>query len=229
MRPLLLLAILTSTGCASQVLSPPARYLPFEGPSHAAPDTTWVHLEGGGGAQVFGPSAAGGTVRIAHGVDEIEWSGEASLAHLDDEFPSVASRLWGALRGGARGRFAEDFPHAFWGAGFGGGAYAGGVYVSPELSAGLGYQNPTLVPYLSVTAIASLPLVAETVDTTSDPDQPESDRPLMSVGFRIHLGVEVPIADLAVLSFGSHGVFLIDLEGTSEGWLGAGGGLKFRL
>lgn len=229
MRHILLIATLTSAGCASQVMSPPARYMPFEGPSHAAAGTTSIALEGGGGGQVFGPSAGGGTLRIAHGVDETEWSGEASFAYLDDEFPSVASRLWGALRGGARGHFDQAFPHAFWGAGFGAGAYAGGVYVSPELTAGIGYNNPTLIPYLSVTALTSLPLVAETVDTTADPDQPESDRPLVTVGFRIHLGVEVPIADRAVFSLGSHGVFLVDLEGTSEGWLGFGGGVKLRL
>lgn len=229
MRTSLLIAILLFTGCASQVLSPPARYMPFEGPSHAAPDTTWVHLEGGGGGQVFGPSAGGGTLRVAHGVDAIEWSGEASVAYLDDEFPSLASRLWGAVRGGARGLFDPELPHAFWGAGFGGGAYAGGVYLSPELTAGLGYQNPTLVPYLSVGLFSSLPLVAETVDVTADPDEPAFDRPLVTVGYRVQAGLEVPVADRAVFAIGFHGVGLIDLEGTTEGWFGFGGGLKLRL
>ncbi|HRE91110.1 MAG TPA: hypothetical protein PK095_18455, partial [Myxococcota bacterium] len=154
---------------------------------------------------------------------------EASVAYLDDEFPSLASRLWGAVRGGARGHFDQAFPHAFWGAGFGGGAYAGGLYVSPELTVGIGYQNPTLVPYLSWSGFGSLPLVAETVDVTADPDEPAFDRPLASVGFRVQAGLEVPIEDRASFSLGFHGVALVDLEGTSEGWFGVSGGLKLRL
>lgn len=216
-------------GCASQVLSPPSRLMPIEGPSHAANDTTWVHFEGGAGGQLFGPSAGGGTVRVAHGADEVEWSGEASVAYLDDDFPSTASRLWGALHGGARGLFDQDFEHAFWGTGFGVGAYAGGVYVSPEATIGIGYKNKILIPFLSWTLFASLPLVAEQVDTTADLDEPTFDRPLATFGFRVQAGLEVPIEDRAVVSLGFQGVSLIDLEGTSEGWLGLGGGVRLRL
>jgi hypothetical protein len=216
-------------GCASQILSPPARFMPFEGPSHAPPDTTWLHFEGGAGGQMFGPSAGGGTLRVAHGVDDVEWSGEASVAYLGDDFPSTASRLWGALRGGARGLLDRDFEHAFWGTGFGAGAYAGGLYLSPEATIGIGYKNEILIPYLSGSVFASLPLTAKRVDTTTDPEAPTSDRPLATFGVRVQLGLEVPIADRASVSMGLQLVRLDDIEGRDEGWVGIGGGAKLKL
>ena len=166
---------------------------------------------------------------MAHGADELEWSGEASAAYVVDNFPSVASRLWGALRGGVRGPISRDFEHAFWGAGFGGGAYAGGVYLSPDVTFGIGYKNPYIIPYLSVSGLASLPLVAETVDTTVESDEPESDRPLTTFGYRLQAGFEVPIQDYAAFSVAFHGVGLMNLDGDSEGWVGVGGGFKLRL
>jgi hypothetical protein len=217
------------SGCASQILSPPARFQPFEGPRLAGDGATWLDLDGGGGGQMFGPSAFGGTLRARHGAGTREWSGEVSAVVLDDDAASTASRLWGALRGGVRDRIVDRFKHAWWGAGVGGGVYAGGVFVSPELGIGIGYDNPYIVPYWSITGIVSLPIVAREVDTTQEADTPRTDSPLASFGLRSQLGVEVPVTDSAALSLGINFVVLVDIEGISEGWAGFGGGLKFAL
>ena len=223
-------SLLAATGCSSQILSPPARFQALDGLDPAAPDTTWLDFEGGGGGQVvWGPSAHGGSLRVRHGVADTEWSGEASIVQLDGNSASTASRLLGALRGGARGRIVDDFRHASWGAGLGGGAYAGGIYVSPEVSIAIGYDNAYLVPYLSLTGFMSLPIVARTVDTTDEADTPREDSPLATFGLRFQLGLEVPMTDFATLSLGVNVVPLVDVEGTSEVWAGLGGALKLRL
>jgi hypothetical protein len=178
---------------------------------------------------MFGPSAYGGSLRVRHGVGNTEWSGEASLVHLDDDFASTASRVWGALRGGARGRLAKDFRHGWWGAGLGGGAYAGGIFASPEVTIGAGYDNPYFVPYVSITGLMSLPIVARTVDTTDEADSPSEDSPLATFGVRFQVGFEVPITDFAKLALGVNFVALVDVEGVSEGWGGFGGALKLGL
>lgn len=226
---LVLATLLTTSGCASQIMSPPARFQSFEGPLLSAEGETRVHVDGGVGGQVFGPSAAGGTVRVSHRTDTLEWSGELSGAYLIDNLPSTASRSWGALRGGARGLLVDGFEHAYWGAGFGLGAYAGGLYVSPDLGLGIGYKNHYITPYLGVSALASLPFVARTVDTTDDLDDPQTDRPLVTVGLRIEVGAQIPITSKAALTLGAHAVQLVDIEGTSEGWMGFGGGFQFAL
>lgn len=215
--------------CASQILSPPARFQPFEGPPMAGPGATWLDLEGGGGGQMFGPSAGGGTARLRHGGASNEWSGEASFAYIDTDSPSTASRLWGALRGGVRGRFDRDFDHAWWGAGVGVGAYAGGVFLSPEVGLGIGWNNPYVIPYLSVTGFVSMPLAAREVDTSANDDERRSDTPLATFGVRLQLGLEIPITERAALSFGMNAVRLVDIEGADEGWAGLGGALKLEL
>ena len=222
-------SMLVGSGCASQILSPPARFQALDGLSTAAPDDTWLDFEGGGGGQMFGPSAYGGSLRVRHGVGDTEWSGEASLVQLNDSGASTASLVWGALRGGARGRVVEGFRHAWWGAGLGGGAYAGGIFASPEVTIGAGYDNPYIVPYLSITGFMSLPIVARTVDTTDDADVPSQDSPLATFGVRFQVGFDVPITDFAKLAMGVNLVTLVDVEGVSEGWGGFGGALKFRL
>lgn len=218
------LGLVAGGGCVSRILAPPARFQPLESPRFVGEGKTGIELEGGSGGEVFAGNAFGGTVRLRRGLsDDLELTGEGSVAYVEvDATPSQASRVWGGARVGVRGRFASGFEHAWWGVGVGGGSYAGGGFISPDLAVGIGWVNPYFIPYLQLGLHTSLPIAPQVVDT-SDEETAASDKGEVTFGTRVAVGFEIPIADVVGLDFGMTWVHLEEVSGTRAEWFGLAG------
>jgi len=161
-------AVTLSTGCNHEVYSPPARMLPLESPATLGYGETGVQLEGGAHGAIFGPQGESGTVRVRRGIaDGTDASGEVSVLHVDGSSAAGTYPYAFAARGGVKQRLT---PWLSVGAGFGGGASAGGGFLSPDIGAVVGYENPYLVPFLSVRGGVSAPFATHTVDTSTPSD-----------------------------------------------------------
>jgi hypothetical protein len=137
--------------------------MPLESVATLAPGETGVQLEGGLHGALFGPSGESGTLRVRHGIQQgTDVSMEASAMHIDGN--SVAG-TYPFLFAGRAGVKREALPWLSLTAGLGGGASAGGGFVSPDVGVIVAYENRYAVPFFSLRASASLPFDTHAVDT----------------------------------------------------------------
>jgi hypothetical protein len=182
-------------GCNHSVFSPPARAVPLETAATLPKGDTGVQLEGGGSGALFGPGVASGTARVRHGVTgDLDVSFEGSLMRIvDTPEPAVdLSRNVYAARAGVKARLHPALSVA---GGVGGGASAGGAFVSPDVGPIVAWENRYVVPFLSARGGVSQPLGAKKVDTSTVDDGPgtfvESPRTTWLVS--VTTGVRVPL------------------------------------
>ena len=196
-----------ASGCGYYVYSPPARGLPFDSAATLPRGRTGVALEGGHAGEVFGPDvfAVGARVRrgLAEGVDGVV---EASVLRVLGDSDARTHRNVYALRVGTKLR---PWTHLAFTGGVGGGASAGGAFVSPDLGVVLSWENPFFVPLVGARGMFSQPLGARRVDLGShEQDDPEpnarySDTPRSTWGGTLYGGARIPLqhADEAGPSF----------------------------
>jgi hypothetical protein len=142
--------------------------LPLESAATLAPGETGVQLEGAAHGAILGLSGESGTLRVRHGVGEdTDASVEVSVLHIDGTSVAGTYPYAFATRAGMK---HEVLPWLSLVAGAGGGASAGGGFVSPDLGAVASYENHYLVPFLSVRGGMSVPFAAHAVDTGSASD-----------------------------------------------------------
>ncbi len=185
---------LALTGCSHTVYSPPARLAPMQTPAV----TEGVAISGEGSSQgaLFGPDVIGGAARVRVGLGEtVELSGEAMVVHVDgDSSADTHPNIYGARVGG---KWAPEAVARFVAVtfGVGGGGHAGGGYVAPDLGFVFGYENPYVVPFVSVEATNSFPISPREVDTSSGDDEPGAhvDEPYETFALRATTGLRVPM------------------------------------
>ncbi len=225
-------AIVAVSGCAHEAFSPPAGWAVSEGPAPLREGEARLGLAFGGGGVGLGGELVGGHVRYRQGLGgEMPHEFGVTAAALvltedsrSDVFPAVFS-----MKGDFRSAFSSEFPHGSWSAGFGAGASAAGWFVSPELGASLGYENPYAVPWLKVGGYLSVPLGAREVDLARAEDsEPIFDKPLLTFGgrFAVGLTVQLPWFDLFIVAETAR---MIDVEGKDEAASVLNLGLDFEL
>jgi hypothetical protein len=157
------LTTLIACGCNHQVYSPPARLMPLESAATLGAGETGIQLEGGAHGAIFGPSGESGTLRVRHGIEEgTDVSMEASAMHIDG---NAVAGTYPYLFAGRAGLKHEALPWLSLTAGLGGGASAGGGFVSPDVGVIVAYENRYAVPFFSLRASASVPFDTHPVDT----------------------------------------------------------------
>ncbi|MGH7296114.1 MAG: hypothetical protein ACRELB_14320 [Polyangiaceae bacterium] len=154
-------------GCTTAVYLPPARLFPIESAATLPRGDTGVHAEGGAHGAFLGASASSGTLRVRHGIgDGTDASLEASVLHIagggpGDSYPNAFTG-----RAGVKHRVT---PWLSLTAGLGGGASAGGGFVSPDLGLIVAYENHYFVPFLEARGSFSQPFDAHPVVVGGQP------------------------------------------------------------
>ena len=77
--------------------------------------------------------------------------------------------------------------------GLGAGTYTGGPFLSPDLGIVLAYENPYVVPFLTLSGYVSIPLDAQEVDIGVSEMSDYSVTPSTTVGILGTAGLRVPI------------------------------------
>lgn len=193
---------LGSAACTFNAYSPPARTTPLESPATLPEGQSSIAIEGGGGGEIFGPKLLTGTMRVRRGfAPEVDGNVELTgiyvgdyvgRAYVEGRPSQSANRLIASLRFGGKRNLLRHFAVT---GGVGVGASAGGTYLSPDVGVIAGYENPYVVPFISLRGYVSVPLESRTVvyineDGTSMPDRPET-----TLGLALGLGVRVPVGD----------------------------------
>lgn len=216
-RLALVLFLAASAGCVRQVWSPPAGYVPLEGPAPIAPGEVRVGASFGGGGVGIGADLVGGALKYRRGMEQIEVQGEVAAVVVAEDseagtFPAILS-----ARAGMKGLLVPGFRHAAWRLGAGLGGSAGGVFGALDGGFVLGFDNPWVVPWAEVGGIVSVPLSSEDVDITKpDDDERIIDHPVTTIAGRVGFGLAVNIGSYATTSLGIAWVFLNDIHGVAE-------------
>lgn len=159
---------LTACGCHSYLFSPPARMAPLQTAATLPAGDYGVQVEGGANGAFFGVKTTSGTARVRRGMTaETEVAGELSLLHVQGESAANTDRNAYAARFGVKRLM---LPFLAIGAGMGGGGSVAGGFVSPDVLAILSWENPILIPFLSLRASLSSPIGARRVDISSASD-----------------------------------------------------------
>ncbi|HEY1697871.1 MAG TPA: hypothetical protein VGG39_37175 [Polyangiaceae bacterium] len=154
-------------GCSTDVYLPPARLFPLESAATLPRGDTGVQVEGGVHGAGFGVSATSGTVRVRHGIDDAtDASMEASVLHIEGAGPGDSYPNAFTTRIGVKHRVT---PWLSVTAGVGGGASAGGGFVSPDLGVIVAYENRYFVPFLEARGGFSEPFDAQPVVVGTQP------------------------------------------------------------
>jgi len=226
-----LVLALGSSACVRQVWSPPAGYPSLETPDRLERGRSSIGGSIGTGGLGLGADVFGGNVKYRQGLGAVEVQGEGAVAVITedskaDTFPAILS-----ARVGLKGRLVPDLPHFSWRAGLGFGGSAGGVFGAADLGLTAGYENPYVVPFLSLFGNASLPVTSNDVDiTAADDDDTIIDHPVTSFGIGFTLGVGVHIGDSgALLNLGFTRMQLYDIHGENEGLVQMALGLELPL
>jgi hypothetical protein len=161
------LAVVGLIGCTADVYLPPARFFPLESAATLPPGDTGIQIEGALHGAITGVSAESGTMRVRHGIsDGTDGSFEVSVLHIAGGGPGDSYPYAFASRAGIKHRVT---PWLSVTAGLGGGASAGGGFISPDLGAILAYENPYIVPFLAVRGSFSQPFDAQPVVVQTGP------------------------------------------------------------
>lgn len=190
--PAVLLALL-ALGCTPQVYSPPARALPLEAPAALGDGVSALQLEAGSSSEVFGPSVVHAMGRARHGLtDTLDLSAEANFLIVTNGDPEtgaeVPHRGIYSARLGLKYAVSPNFALTF---GAGGGASAAGGFLSPDVGVIFGFENPHVVPFVSLRGFLSQPIAARDV-TIPDSDGDLTLRPDLTLGFGFTTGIRIP-------------------------------------
>ena len=197
MRWVLTVLLLLGLGCSPYVHSPPGRTFPLESSKTLYPRETGVQLEAGGalGADIGLP---GFSLRVRHGiVEHLDGNAEFNFAsiradnhyHFDGANPFVFS--------GRVGLKYAIIDHVALAAGCAVGAWAGGGFVSPDLSLILAYENPAAIPFFSVGGYTSHPFNEKLVTLSGGDSSYSPERfvgqPVLTWGWTASAGLRVPL------------------------------------
>lgn len=192
-RGLFAAAVLSLLGgaCSYTVVSPPARFVNLESAHTVARGETTAGVHGGVLASPFDAAVATGSVGVRRGVAErVEVDADATYGELEyDGFPDIDRNIY-AARVGAKLRNAGQFLAAFGGVG-GGYAPAGGGFLAADVGAVLSLPNCYVVPSLTGTGMASLPVGAKQIDFVSpDGTLAASDKAVTTYGLSLGVGLD---------------------------------------
>jgi hypothetical protein len=177
MKKLIITTFLVATattlmGCNAHVYSPPARIAPMESSKPVAEGTTSGGVSGGSQGELFGPETLSATAKVRHGVTEHSEVGvDANFMVVDDSQAAadIDPTIWSARVGG---KWAPDplgdYVSLIYGVG--GGSSEGGQFVSPDVGVVMAYENPYVVPFVSVDGYVSEPINAQPVDVSLNED-----------------------------------------------------------
>lgn len=217
------------TGCIG-IYSPPARLMPLETAATLKENQTGLAGEVGYAEAVFGPdvlSVSGRVRRLL--IKDLDWTAEANLLHIFDrnENPTDVDPNVYSVRGGIKYRVVECL--SFTG-GVGGGASAGGGFVSPDLGVILAYENDYFVPFLSVRGYLSQPIAERTV-SYGDDDDITSETPEFTFGWNPTAGFRIPLTRSSETSSILIGIQLTHMAKTdhSAAFFGIAGGPEIVL
>ncbi|MGB8332300.1 MAG: hypothetical protein WCE62_19405 [Polyangiales bacterium] len=197
MRTALGLGLVFLSGCVAYVHSPPGRSFPLESAKALYKRETGVQVEAGGGVNAD-IGLPGVTVRVRHGiVDKLDGSFEMGYQHINTEGPNLANadRNLGTARLGVKYEIIEQIAVT---AGLGGGIWAGGTFLSPDVSLIVAWENPYCVPFLDGGAYTSHPLGERNVTIIEDDlgtisGDVFSAAPVFTYGWTAGFGLRIPL------------------------------------
>ena len=195
MRRLPNVVFLLLFGCSPYVHSPPGRTFPLESSKALYPRETGIQFEGGGtaGADVGVP---GFSLRVRHGiVKQLDGSAEFNFSSIrpDDNREFLGANQF--LMTGRIGLKYAIVDHVAITGGVALGGWAGGAFVSPDLSLIVAYENPRAVPFFSLGGWTSHPFNAKTV-ALSPPDFNDTaffGIPVLTWGWNGSAGLRIPL------------------------------------
>ena len=182
-----------ASACSPYLHSPPARLVPLEAAKALAKGDLAFQGALGGGAAILGPANLAGTFQARYGFGKgLEGSAEAGFATI---FPrgsawntDVTHSLF-AARAGFKYEVASWFALQ---AGVGGGASAGGGFISPDVGGIFSYQGEKIVPFLAGGINYSWPLGPNPIVFTNQQGDQEELRPVRTFGAYGNLGLRIP-------------------------------------
>lgn len=190
---LVLGALWPLVGCSPYVHSPAAQTVPLESAKALQEGETAMRVEGSVGGQVFGPGVTSGKLQVRHGFREsLEGSAQADLTYLggSEEWDSDALPLIGSARLGVKYAPLDWFALT---AGLGGGASAGGGFISPDAGVIFSYENRYFVPLLSFGGYYSAPIHARHVRFFDDDGDVFIGKPDRTGGAYLGAGARIPL------------------------------------
>ena len=180
--------------CTHNVYTPPTRAFPLETPSTVKAGKYGLQLEASGHGK--SPDVGAGTVRVRRGIeDNLEASAEFTYAKAGNKLATDTSQQMFAGRAGVKLR-PDETPFIAVTAGAGGGAFAGGPFLSADVGGMAAYEMCRFTPFIGGSAYVSQPLNAQAVDTTEDGMAPGTfvDTPETTVGVQVRVGVAVNLS-----------------------------------
>jgi len=195
MRSLLAFLLVPLFACSPYVHSPPGRSLPLESSKALYPRETGLQFEGGGstGADIGVP---GFSLRVRHGiVKQLDGSAEFNFSSIR---PDANRDFVGANQFLMTGRIGLKYAiidHVALTGGVAVGGWAGGAFVSPDLSLILAYENPAAVPFFSGGGWTSHPFNAKTVALSAGDSggSPFFGVPVLTWGWTASTGLRIPV------------------------------------
>lgn len=192
-----LLCVAAANGCVSYVHSPPGRVMALESAKALNPGETGIQVEAGGGGGGAGLGLVGVTARVRHGVVEgLDVNGELGYLRLSPDAYFVDGDDGNLFTARAGLKYAVRPPIAFT-LGFGGGAWTGGGFISPDIAMILSWENPYFVPFVSGSGYLSQPIGARTVSLQREAilsDMPFVGLPDFTVGWTAGAGFRIPLS-----------------------------------
>ncbi|MDH3483364.1 MAG: hypothetical protein OEM16_03980 [Myxococcales bacterium] len=196
MRITLVLGLMLVSGCIAYVHSPPGRSFPLETSKALYKRETGIQLEAGGGvgADVGLP---GFNLRVRHGiVDKLDGSFELGYLRIKTDGPNLANSDRNLVTGRLGVKY-EIIKHIAVTAGVAGGAWAGGTFVSPDVSLILAWENPYVVPFVDGGGYTSHPLGEKPVRIVEDFFRGNSEvfrvAPVFTYGWTAGFGLRIPL------------------------------------
>ena len=194
MRRLPAALLLLFVGCSPYVHSPPGRTFPLESSKALYPRETGIQFEGGGtaGADVGVP---GFSLRVRHGiVKQLDGSAEFNFSSIR---PDDSREFLGASQFLMTGRIGLKYAiidHVAITGGVAVGGWAGGAFVSPDLSLIVAYENPKAVPFFTGGGWTSHPFNDKAVRLSAgESGDPFFGVPVLTWGWTASAGLRIPL------------------------------------
>ncbi len=187
----------TQVGCISHLYSPAARMAPLESARPVGKGKVSTAAAIGHYAEETGFEGTNVSVKLRRGVTEHSEAGldaNVMVGDNSDAASHVDPNIWSARLGG---KWAPALLHDWVSLayGVGGGTSAAGTFVSPDVGVIGAYENPYVVPFVSVDGFVSVPLDPQPVDVSSDTQDPGTNVYTVKTtwGATLAGGVKVPI------------------------------------
>src|SRR5690554_3056942 len=195
-RILLAILILTASACYKPyVFSPPGRVALLETAKTVGDGAHSVGVHGGQSiVDDFRVNHL--TARYRYGLsDQLEVGADANLAKYDNmpAPPSRTNPFIASARVGAKWSPEVTGDNLAFIGGLGAGTYTGGPFVSPDVGVVIAYENPYVVPFLTLSSYMSIPLDAQEVDIGASEMSDHFVTPSTTVGVLGTTGLRVPI------------------------------------